>query len=122
MKKVLIADDIADNIFLLEQILEVMDFECTSAENGEEALEAFKSKHYDVVLLDIEMPVMNGFETAEEIRALPAPKGSVPIIAISAHSKSFFEEKLKKAGFDDYISKPYTYDKLEERFKSNGII
>lgn len=122
MKKVLIADDFEDNIFLLEQILELLDFECTSVINGQEAVDTYKEGDYDFVLLDIEMPVMNGFEAAEEIRALPGDKGKIPIIAISAHSKDFFDEKLSKSGFDDYISKPYTFEKLQERFVEIGIL
>jgi len=122
MKKVLIADDFEDNIFLLEQILELLDYECTSVINGQEAVDEFKAGDYDLVLLDIEMPVMNGFEAAEEIKAISLHKGQVPIIAISAHSKDFFDEKLSKSGFDDYISKPYTLEKLQERFVEIGIL
>lgn len=119
--KVLIVDDFEDNIFLLEEILSALDMITTSVHNGQEAVDAVKASDFDLVLMDIEMPVMNGFEAAEEIRELDSPKNAVPIIAISAHNHDFFIERLDKCGINDYISKPYTLSKLNSVFSKFGF-
>lgn len=120
-EKVLIVDDFADNVFLLEEIVASLGFETDSAINGEIAVEMVKNGDYQLVLMDIEMPIMNGFEAAEEIRDLPEPKNQTLIIAISAHSHEFFEEKIHKTGINDYISKPYTLNKIITLFKKHGF-
>ena len=66
MTKVLIVDDFEDNIFLLEEILSVFKFKTFSVNNGQEAVDAVIANDYDIILMDIEMPVLNGFEAAEE--------------------------------------------------------
>lgn len=111
--KILLVDDFPDNIFLLEEILGSLGYSPVAVHNGEEAVNAVKTDDFKLVFMDIEMPVMNGFEAAEEIRTLlPEPQNKVLIIAISAHSYDFFEEKMRESGIDDYISKPYTFSKI----------
>lgn len=123
MNKVLIVDDFPDNIFLLQEIVELIGFSAESRENGEQAVDAVRHNNYTVVFMDIEMPVMNGFEAAEEIRTiLTEPSCSVPIIAISAHSHQFFEDKLNKVGFNDYISKPYTLEKVKRSLQKLNLM
>lgn len=119
--RVLIVDDFPDNIFLLEEILSSLGFEADSANNGELAVQSVQNNDYRVIFMDIEMPVMNGFEATEEIRELPDPKGKVLIIAISAHSPEFFNEKVRKTGIDDYISKPYTMNKIISVLQRHNI-
>jgi len=112
--KVLVVDDMYSNIILLSEILKIIGYESDSRVNGQEAIDALKQIDYRIVFMDIEMPVKNGFEAAHEIRAtLPDPLRNTPIIAISAHPQFFFEEKIMKFGFDDYISKPYTLGKVK---------
>lgn len=120
-KRALIVDDYEDNIMLLQEIVELLDFETDYVENGQLAVDAVKEKDYDVVLMDIEMPVLNGFEASEEIRRLMEPKNAVPIVAISAHSADFFEDKIKNAGINDFISKPYTFSKLGRVLAQLGL-
>ena len=120
--KVLIVDDFPDNVFLLEEIISSLGFESDSANNGELAVEAVRKNDYQIVFMDIEMPIMNGFEASEEIRELPDPKNKVPIIAISAHSSEFFNDRVRKTGIDDYISKPYTQNKIVSVLQRHGIL
>ncbi len=119
--KVLIVDDFPDNVFLLEEIICSLGFVSESVINGELAVDAVRNGDFGLVFMDIEMPIMNGFEAAEEIRELPEPKNSVLIIAISAHSPEFFNEKVQKTGIDDYISKPYTLNKIITVLHRHGI-
>jgi CheY-like chemotaxis protein len=120
--KVLIVDDFPDNIFLLEEIVASLGYEPVAVQNGEEAVNEVRDNDYKVVFMDIEMPIMNGFEASEEIRnELPAPKNETLIIAISAHSYDFFEEKMEKTGINDYISKPYTFNKIIKILEKYGI-
>jgi len=79
-------------------------FECDIAENGKIVIEKLKEKEYDVILMDLQMPEMNGFETTDYIRNTMNSK--IPIIALTADVTSIDIEKSKKIGMDDYISKP----------------
>jgi CheY-like chemotaxis protein len=120
--RILIVDDFPDNVFLLEEMLLTLGMVTEKAQNGEEAVRAVAQKDYSMVFMDIEMPIMNGFEATEEIRAnLPHPKNITPIVAISAHASDFFEEKVSESGLSDYISKPYTLSKIQRVLTKYGI-
>jgi len=90
-----------------------------TASNGREAIEKFKPSRYDLILMDIQMPVMNGLVAAEKIRELEAGTDShVPIIAITANAMLGDKERCISAGIDDYISKPYQPALLIDKIKS----
>ena len=109
----LVADDYIDNRILLNEIITILGHNCILAEDGEEACNILKINDIDIILMDIEMPKLNGLEATKEIRTFfSAPKNQTPIIAISAHTPEHFNKKLKKTGFDDYISKPYSIEKI----------
>ena len=76
------------------------------AENGNEAVEAVLSGDFDVVLMDIQMPELDGIQATERIRGLPPPKCNLPIIALTAHAMAGAREEYLAAGMDDYVSKP----------------
>jgi CheY-like chemotaxis protein/HPt (histidine-containing phosphotransfer) domain-containing protein len=76
-------------------------------DNGLSAIEAVQTKHYDVVLMDVQMPGLDGMETTKRIRALPPPASNIPIIAVTANAMSGAREEYLAAGMDDYISKPF---------------
>jgi CheY-like chemotaxis protein len=89
-----------------------------TALNGKEAIDKFESTNYDLILMDIQMPVMNGLETSEKIRALESTTNShVPIIAITANAMIGDREKCLSAGIDDYISKPFLPAVLIDKIK-----
>ncbi len=120
--KVLIVDDFPDNVFLLEEIISSLGFESDSVNNGELAVEAVRKNDYKIVFMDIEMPIMNGFEASEEIRERPGSKSKVLIIASWAQSREFFFDKVRKTGIDDYISKPYTQNKIVSVLQRHGVL
>ena len=76
------------------------------AENGHQAVDALRYADYDVILMDVQMPELDGIGAMHEIRSLPSPKCAIPIIAMTANAMSGAEAGYLKAGMDDYISKP----------------
>jgi CheY-like chemotaxis protein/signal transduction histidine kinase len=96
------------------------------AENGKEAIEKFEITKYDLILMDIQMPIMDGYKTTQKIRETEIQTNShIPIIAITANALSGDREKCIQAGMDDYISKPFQISFVLERIRhhlgSNGI-
>jgi len=113
--RVLIVDDIFTNRLLLAEVLRSMDISFDQVENGREALDAFEKTHYDLILMDIEMPVMNGLETTKYIREeMPNPKNKVIIVALTAHNPQLFFEDFQDVGFDQLLTKPYSLEKLSD--------
>jgi len=111
--RVLIVDDIFTNRLLLSEILRSLDIEFDEVENGREAIESIEKENYDLVLMDIEMPVMNGLETTRHIREkLPYPKNKTYVVALTAHNPELFFEDFKDVGFDQLLTKPYNVDKI----------
>ena len=89
-----------------------------TATNGKEALDKFGTSSYDLILMDIQMPVMSGLVAAEKIRALESSTNShVPIIAITANAMLGDKERCLSAGMDDYISKPFQPAVLIDKLK-----
>ena len=103
--KVLVADDDFDNRTIVREVLEAAGYEVQLATNGEEALEQTSRGKPDILLLDLSMPKVNGWEVAKRIREAPALSNTV-IIAFTAHALVGDELKAKAAGCDDYLSKP----------------
>ncbi|QGY39785.1 response regulator [Pseudodesulfovibrio cashew] len=106
--KVLLADDNALNRELASTLLEEQGHECVRVENGAQALEAVKEEHFDVILMDVQMPVMDGISATRAIRDpnSGALNPAIPIIAITAHALVGDRERFIAAGMNDYISKP----------------
>ena len=102
--KVLVAEDIPLNQILIKLILNDFGFECEIADNGKIVLEKLKESNYDIILMDLQMPEMNGFETTIYIRK--TLNLQIPIIALTADVTTIDIEKSKKNGMNDYISKP----------------
>ena len=102
--KVLVVEDIALNQLLMRTLLDDFGFECDIAGNGKIAIEKMQSKIYDLVLMDLQMPEMNGFEATEYIRN--EMKSDVPILALTADVTTVDLAKCKAVGMNDYIAKP----------------
>ncbi|MBZ0284510.1 MAG: response regulator [Anaerolineae bacterium] len=103
---VLIVDDTPDNLIVAKTALKFHGAQVHTATNGEEGLEVLKTLRPTVILLDIRMPQMNGWAMFKSIREMPEI-AHIPVIAITAFAMDSDEDKLLKAGFDGYISKPF---------------
>lgn len=111
--KILIAEDNSINQYILEKYLSNWGASSNCALNGQEALEMIASKEYDLVLMDIQMPIMNGYEATEAIRAIPDSYfKEIPIYALSAEVYSDVIKKVKKSGMNEMIEKPFKPEKL----------
>lgn len=111
--RVLLAEDNAVNQLVERRILKYLGVECDVVSNGREAVDASSRKTYDVVLLDLQMPVMDGFAAATALRRLPRPPW---LVAVTADVTTETRQACYAAGFDDYVSKPVTVQDLSEAF------
>jgi len=104
--RILLAEDNPANQMVIKNILESANLRVDIVANGREAIEAVRHLPYDIVLMDISMPEMDGLTATQEIRQLPGNISKLPIIALTAHSLSGDKERFLAAGMDDYLSKP----------------
>jgi CheY-like chemotaxis protein len=102
-QRVLIVDDTKDNRLLLTHFLRSLGTETLEATNGVEALEKISQEHFDLVLMDLQMPLMDGYEAMERLKASNYP---TPVIAITANVYSEEKSRCEKAGFCKCLSKP----------------
>ena len=108
-KRLLLVDDSEDNQALMSIFLKKSGAEIVIAENGAQGVELALTSGFDAILMDIEMPVMNGVEATKALRARGFTK---PIIALTAHAMTEFQKTAKEAGFTDHLPKPITKDRL----------
>lgn len=113
--KILLAEDNFINQKVALRILSEAGYNSEAVLNGIEAVKAVEEKDFDVVLMDVQMPEMDGLTATKKIRALKTKKKNVPIIAITAHALMGDKEKCFEAGMDDYLSKPIKSDVLVEK-------
>lgn len=112
--KVLVAEDNPNNQQLIEILLKKLGIEVTLVSNGQDAIEAYKINHYDLILMDINMPILDGVSATKAIHLLQKESNyyAVPIIALTANSIAGDKEKYMLEGMDDYLSKPIEFEKL----------
>jgi PAS domain S-box-containing protein len=119
--RVLLVEDNDINRLYAKSILQTWKCNTDIAENGLIAIEKLKSNSYDVILMDVQMPVMDGYEATKAIRMMPVPAGRTPIVALTANATKIDVEKCLAAGMNDYLSKPFTpedlYEMLFEKLK-----
>ncbi len=114
--KVLVAEDSGVNQFIIRELLAAFGLIPTIVANGQEAVDSFQSNEYDLVLMDIQMPIMDGVTATRSLRHLQAHKGVNPnclVVGLSAHAMSGDRERYLDAGMDDYLTKPIAIDELE---------
>lgn len=114
--KVLLAEDNVVNQKVMIRFLERWNIEMEVVNNGEEALEALKESNFDVILMDLQMPKMDGYEASEQIRKLDDPyKRNTPIIALTAAALKEVREKVYASGMNDFVTKPFNPVDLEQK-------
>ena len=106
-KRILVVEDQDDNMQILRDLLTSADYEMVEAENGEEALTEVAKQRPDLILMDIQLPIMDGYEATRRIKADPASQ-SIPIIAVTSYALSGDEARAREAGCDDFVPKPYS--------------
>jgi CheY-like chemotaxis protein len=113
MIKVLIAEDNAVNRELLRELLEARDYTVLEACDGQEALNTIDAAHPELLLLDIGMPVLDGFAVIRKIRENPR-LARLPVVAVTAYAMQGDRERILKSGFDGYLSKPVNASSLTQ--------
>lgn len=117
-RRVLLVEDNPFNQAYALELLKSWNLNCDTAENGREAVEMCEENNYDLILMDVQMPVMNGHEATVRIRSMdPAPNGRIPILALSAGVIEDEQQKAEKAGMDDFLPKPFTPGQLLEKLE-----
>jgi two-component system cell cycle response regulator DivK len=106
-KRILVVEDQPDNRQIIRDMLSPTDYEITEAEDGEQALEVIAKQRPDLILMDIQLPVIDGYTATRKIKADPALR-SIPIIAVTSYALSGEETKAREAGCDDYVPKPFS--------------
>jgi PAS domain S-box-containing protein len=116
--RILVADDVVPNQILTLKLLESLGHKATSAANGKEVLAAISLVDYDLILMDCQMPEMDGFEATRKIRTLEKyTDNHIPIIALTANAMAGDDKKCFAAGMDDYLAKPIKKEKLNEMLR-----
>jgi signal transduction histidine kinase/CheY-like chemotaxis protein len=110
--RILIVDDTEVNRQIAAGFLELFGHSFEMAVNGEQAVEAVQNSTFDAVFMDIEMPILDGFEAARQIRALPSTASSIPILAMTAHALAGIHEQCLEAGMNGCLTKPIQLDQL----------
>ena len=116
--RVLVAEDTESNRYVIERMLDTIGCDVTAVTNGVEALEAIRTKTFDVVLMDVMMPIMDGEQATQAIRALAGPASRIPIIGVTAHSLQAERERLLSAGMTACLAKPISRDALETALRT----
>ena len=112
-KKVLIAEDSSVIQNLTKKILSIQNYEISSVKNGQQVLDALEAEPFDIILMDINMPIMDGIECTEKIRSLDDEvKSNIPIIAITGNARNLSLEEYQEIGINEFLQKPLNFDQL----------
>jgi CheY-like chemotaxis protein len=112
-KKILIAEDSSVILNLTKKILLQQHYEIFAAKDGEEVMEKLVNENFDLILMDINIPKLDGMECTKQIRLLADPKkSSIPIFAITGNAKNYSVEDFTTIGINEYLQKPIDFDKL----------
>jgi CheY-like chemotaxis protein len=114
--RILVAEDAKANQTLIQILLQKMGFQVTIVEDGQQAVDKLRTETFDLILMDMQMPVMNGYEATREIKTMGIQS---PVIAVTAHAMKGDEQKCFDAGCDGYLTKPIDKNKLAEAIRKN---
>ena len=112
-RRVLVAEDNPINIEVMQQYLNFLKIESYFVTDGKQCLEALKNNTYDCVLMDIQMPQLDGFQATDQIRSMPEFK-DLPIIGVSAGLAQSDLQRWQQSGMNDFLAKPFEVDELAE--------
>jgi two-component system, cell cycle response regulator DivK len=123
MPKILYVEDNEDNVYMLVRRLERKGFEVLIAPDGEQGVAMAHNEHPDLILMDLNMPVLDGWEATRQLKGAPDTQ-AIPVIALSAHAMSGDRERALEAGCDEYDTKPVRIDSLMAKIRAllPGII
>ncbi len=113
--RILVVEDNATNLLLARRILEKAGYCVEVAVNGLEGVEAAKHQRFDVILMDVQMPVLDGCSATKQIRRFPGWAGRVPIIALTASVYNEDSKRCFEAGMDDFVGKPFRLGELAKK-------
>jgi two-component system, cell cycle response regulator DivK len=116
-KCILVVEDQEDNRQILRDLLTSGGFDMIEAENGADAITAAEANRPDLILMDIQLPILDGYEATRRIKANPELK-SIPIIVVTSYALSGDEDKARLAGCDDYVAKPFSPRELLAKIKA----
>ena len=116
MAKILYVEDNDDNLFMLTRRLERQGFEVLAARDGQEGIERARETSPDLILMDLALPGLDGWEATRRLKSIPETE-AIPVIAVSSHAMSGDKEKALEAGCDDYDTKPIEFARLLEKIR-----
>jgi two-component system, cell cycle response regulator DivK len=117
MSKILYVEDNEDNVYMLVRRLKRHGFEVLVATDGEQGVAIAQREHPDLIVMDLNMPVLDGWEATRRLKGAPET-AAIPIIALSAHAMSGDRERALEAGCDDYDIKPVRMDSLMAKIRT----
>jgi len=125
MSKRMVVEDQPDNRQIIRDMLAPTDYEITQGEDGKQALATIAKQRPDLILMDIQLPIIDGYAATRKIKSDPALR-SIPIIAVTSYALSGEEKKAREAGCDDYVPKPFSprsyWQKLSNTSPKLGIV
>jgi CheY-like chemotaxis protein len=110
--RILLVEDNPTNLLLARRILEKAGYAVVVAVNGREGVEAARGQSFDIILMDVQMPVLDGCSAAREIRRFPSSAGGIPILALTASVFTQDSQRCFEAGMDDFLGKPFKASEL----------
>ena len=119
---IMVVEDDPINMMLITEVLRKMGFDILRATNGKQALEVLPQYDPVLIFMDVNMPEMDGFTTTRQIRKLAPPHGNIPIIALTADAMQGDREKCLEAGMNDYVTKPFRIEEIEEVLKKRMLL
>jgi len=115
-KRILVVEDQADNLQILRDLLTSEGYQIVEAQDGEQGVRAAAAERPDLILMDIQLPLLDGYEATRRIKADPALR-AIPIIVVTSYSLSGDEAKARAAGCDDFVPKPYSRRQLMAKIR-----
>jgi CheY-like chemotaxis protein len=119
---IMVVEDDPINMMLINEVLTKMGFKVIKADNGKKALEILVKNDPALIFMDVNMPEMDGYATTRMIRKMPEPWRSLPVIALTADAMIGDKERCLEAGMDDYVSKPFRLEEIEEVLKRKVLM